>query len=543
MDVGTISLVLVLGLIFLLAIGMPLGFASAILAVVVMVMKFEPSLFLDPLSFGSGMLTGRPGSGALYLLTQKVFDLLTEYVLISVPLFIFMASLLERSGVAKQMYDSLDYWLGRVRGGIALVTSLMAVIMAAMSGIIGGEVVLLGLIALPQMLRLGYNQNLAIGTICASGSLGTMIPPSIVLIIYGLITETSIKALFTGAFIPGAMLASFIMIYIVIRTNLNPSLAPLRELKPNEAVGFEKLFMFGAFLSIISIGASALLLLRALYLTVTGRNGTPDALADPIFIGMTSHIPYFLGVIALGFVLIYFVFGRARSASGWEHGKGLVPPLTVIGIVLGSIYGGVTGITEAAGMGAFAVFVIAALRGEASVRLVWDSLMRTLKSTGTIIWVTVGAAMLAGAYTLAGGPNYIAQLIVGAEMPTMLVLLTMMVILLFMGAFMDWVGIVLLIIPVFLPIVKKLPIEEIGYFGTLEPRYISIWFGVLFCMNMQVSFLSPPFGPAAFYLKSVAPPHISLTDIFRGFLPFIGVQLLALSVLLMWPSIVTLLLK
>jgi TRAP-type mannitol/chloroaromatic compound transport system permease large subunit len=214
----------------------------------------------------------------------------------------------------------------------------------------------------------------------------------------------------------------------------------------------------------------------------------------------------------------------------------------VIGVVLGSIYGGITGITEAAGMGAFAVFVIALLRGEASVGLVWDSMMRTLRSTGTIIWVTIGAAALAGAYTLAGGPNYIANLIVGSEMPTMVVLLTMMLILLFMGAFMDWVGIVLLIIPVFLPIVRKLPIEEIGFIGQLEPRHVAIWFGVLFCMNMQVSFLSPPFGPAAFYLKSVAPAHISLTDIFKGFLPFIGVQLVALAVLLIWPNIVTILL-
>ena len=169
--------------------------------------------------------------------------------------------------------------------------------------------------------------------------------------------------------------------------------------------------------------------------------------------------------------------------------SGLVPPILVIGVVLGSIYGGITGITEAAGMGAFAVFVIALLRGEASVGLVWDSMMRTLRSTGTIIWVTIGAAALAGAYTLAGGPNYIANLIVGSEMPTMVVLLTMMLILLFMGAFMDWVGIVLLIIPVFLPIVRKLPIEEIGFIGQLEPRHVAIWFGVLFCMNMQVSFL------------------------------------------------------
>ena len=257
---------------------------------------------------------------------------------------------------------------------------------------------------------------------------------------------------------------------------------------------------------------------------------------------MSHHLPWLAGAVAVGLLLIFAVFGRARSRSGWEHGKALVPPLTVIGIVLGSIYGGVTGITEAAGMGALAVFIIAALRGEASVGLVWDSLMRTLRSTGTIIWVTVGAAALSGAYTLAGGPAYIAELIVGAEMPAILVILTMMLILLFMGAFMDWVGIVLLIIPVFLPIVQRLPIEEIGFIGELEPRHVAIWFGVLFCMNMQVSFLSPPFGPAAFYLKSVAPAHISLTDIFRGFMPFIGVQLLALSVLIIWPSIVTLLL-
>lgn len=542
MDVGTISIVLVLGLVVLLGIGMPLGFASAVLAALVMIMKFEPTLLSDPLSFGTGMLTSNPGTGALYILTQKIFDLMTEYVLISVPLFIFMAALLERSGVAKQMYDSLNFWLSRVRGGIAIVTSLMAVLMAAMSGIIGGEVVLLGLIALPQMLRLGYNQNLAIGTICASGSLGTMIPPSIVLIIYGLITETSIKALFTGAFVPGFMLASFIILYIVIRTQLDPSQAPLPEPQEGDPEGLEKARMFGGFMSIFAVGVSVALLIRVIFLTLTGRNSSTEEGFEMPALGSTDHAIYLAGIIGILLLLIFFVFGLQRSKTGWHHGKGLVPPFLVIGIVLGSIYGGITGITEAAGMGALAVFMIALFRGEASVDLVWVSMMRTLRSTGTIIWVTVGAAALAGAYTLAGGPAYIAQLIVGAEMPTMAVIFIMMLILLFMGAFMDWVGIVLLIIPVFLPIVQRLPIEEIGFIGQLEPRYVAIWFGVLFCMNMQVSFLSPPFGPAAFYLKSVAPAHISLTDIFRGFLPFIGVQLLALAVLLIWPSIVTVLL-
>ncbi|NCX28017.1 MAG: TRAP transporter large permease subunit [Rhodobacterales bacterium] len=541
MDIGTISLVLLLGLMLLLAIGMPLGMASAILAVLVLVMKFEPMLLLDPTTFGDGLLTRKFGTGPLNILAQKIYGLLTDYVLISVPLFIFMAALLERSGIAKDMYASLNVWLSSVRGGIAIVTSIMAVIMAAMSGIIGGEVVLLGLIALPQMLRLGYNQNLAIGTICASGSLGTMIPPSIVLIIFGLITETSIKALFTAAFLPGFMLASFFIIYIIVRTQLNPDQAPLPEPKPGDPQGAEKWALFGAFMSIIVGGFSAVLLLRVLFFTVTGQNVYVEGV-DAIAYGTADYIPWFGAYTAISLILIFFAFGIERAKIGWEMGKGLVAPIVVIGVVLGSIYGGISGITEAAGMGVVAVLIISVFRGEANFDLVWDSLMRTLKSTGTIIWVTIGAAALAGAYTIAGGPQYVADLIVGLEVPTMAILLIMMVILLFMGAFMDWVGIVLLIIPVFLPIVQRLPIEEIGLIGELQPKYLAVWFGVLFCMNMQVSFLSPPFGPAAFYLKSVAPAHISLTDIFKGFLPFIGIQILALTVLLIWPPIIEILL-
>lgn len=540
MDIGTISLVLMLGLIALLAIGMPLGFASASLAVLVLVMKFEPTLLSNPFTFGDGILTGRPGTGPLYILAQKIYGLLTDYVLISIPLFIFMASLLERSGIAKDMYSSLNVWLSRTRGGIAIVTSIMAVIMAAMSGIIGGEVVLLGLIALPQMLRLGYNQNLAIGVICASGSLGTMIPPSIVLIIYGLITETSIKALFTASFIPGFMLASMFILYIIIRTTLHPEDAPLPEPDPNDPPRGEKRLLFLAFLSIVIAGFSSALFVRAAFFELSGSNAASDG--DPARLGTLAHMPWLAGATIVGVLLIYFVFGKERAKIGWDMGKGLVAPIVVIGVVMGSIYGGITGITEAAGMGAAAVLIIAILRGEGSFALVWDSLMRTLRSTGTIIWVTIGAASLAGAYTIAGGPQYVADLIVGKDLPTMAVILTMMLILLFMGAFMDWVGIVLLIIPVFLPIVLRLPIEEIGLIGQLEPQHVAIWFGVVFCMNMQVSFLSPPFGPAAFYLKSVAPAHISLTDIFKGFLPFIGIQLVALAILLIWPGIVALLL-
>ena len=522
MDIGMISLILLVGMIFLLAIGMPLGFASGILAVVVLVLRFGPELLFREF-----------GEGPLNILSQRMYGLTTDYVLISVPLFIFMATLLERSGIARDMYSSMSVWLSRTRGGIAIVTSLMAVVMAAMSGIIGGEVVLLGLIALPQMLRLGYDQNLAIGTICASGSLGTMIPPSIVLIMYGLITETSINALFKGAFVPGFILASFYIIYIIVRTKINPSLAPLPEPTEDDLTGNQKLIYGTSLLAMIAATILSVTILRTLYLgyfdmideSRTGLSVTQMTVRGAIVLAL------------LAYLLIYIRPKRAKEA--WDVGKGLVVPMGIVGVVLGSIYGGITGITEAAGMGTVAVIVVIIARGEFNLTLVKEALMRTFKSTGTILWVTFGATALAGAYTIAGGPTYVANMILGYDLPTLGVLMVMMVIFLFLGAFMDWVGIVLLVMPVFLPIVLKLPLDEIGVFGPFvdAPSFVGVWFGILFCVNMQVSFLSPPFGPAAFYLKSVAPPHISLPDIFRGFLPFIAIQLLVLMLILFFPEL------
>ena len=522
MDIGTISLVLLLGMLALLAIGMPLGFASGFLAVVVMVMKFGPDLVF-----------GNFGTGPMNILAQRMYGLTTDYVLISVPLFILMATLLERSGIARDMYTSMSLWLNRTRGGIALVTSIMAVVMAAMSGIIGGEVVLLGLIALPQMLRLGYDQNLAIGTICASGALGTMIPPSIVLIFYGLITETSIHALFKGAFVPGLILAGGYMLYIIVRTRLNPSLAPLPEPSPDDMTGAEKKIYGSALLSMIAIMVLGVTLVRTGFLIFFARVDEFTTVLSPAQIMTRSGI-----IVALLAFLLFFIRPE-RIVKAWNVGKGMIAPLLVVGVVLGSIYGGITGITEAAGMGCVAVLVLIIVRGEFSVTLVREALMRTFKSTGTIIWVTFGATALAGAYTIAGGPSYVANMIVGYDMPTLGVLGVMMIIFLFMGAFMDWVGIVLLVMPVFLPIVLRLPLDEIGLLGPLveHPSFVATWFGILFCVNMQVSFLSPPFGPAAFYLKSVAPPHISLPDIFRGFLPFILIQLVVLMMILFFPEL------
>ena len=427
-EIGTLSIILIVGLLALISIGVPMGFASGFMGAVLVFLNI--------------------GEHALGILLSRYYSLVVTYSFLSVPLFIFMASLLERSNIARDLYDALNAWLRKTRGGVGVVTAIMATIMAAMNGIIGGEIVLLGLIALPQMLRLKYDQDMSIGIICASGSLGTMIPPSIVLIIYGLTTETSITMLFQEAIVPGLMISGLIITYILIRTRLQPHLAPLSDEPP---------------------------------LTLKEK---------------ISYLP------------------------------GLLPPIGIVIIVLGSIYSGITGITEAAGMGVVATLIIIFARKELTMFLFKDALTRTFKASGTILTITFGATVLAGAYSLAGGPKYVAETILAYDLKPMYLIFMMQLMFLVMGAFMDWVGIVLLAMPVFLPIVLALGFDP-------------IWFGILFCVNMQVSFLSPPFGPAAFYLKSVAPPHISLTDIFRGFAPFIVIQLIVLACVMFFTEMMT----
>ncbi len=388
------------------------------------------------------------GPAGLPLVASRVYGFVGEYVLVAVPLFVFMACVLERSGVAKDLYDAMRVFAGRLPGGVAVQTTLVAIVMAAMTGIIGGEIVLLGLLALPQMLRLGYDQKLAIGTICAGGSLGTMIPPSVVLIVYGLTAGVSIGDLFLGGVFPGLLLASFYITYIIVRATLNPALAPR----------------------------------------------LPDEdLAMPL-------------------------------AEKLRLLKGLILPIIIIIWVLGSIYGGIASVTEAAGVGATAALLAAAVRGELNLGLIKDSLQRTMTTVGVIIWLTLGANAFIGIYNIMGGTRYLSGAIAGLPLEPWQIILVMMLILFVLGMVLDWIGITLLTMPIFVPVIVNL-----GY----DP----VWFGILFCMNMQCSFLTPPFGPAAFYLKSVAPPEIQLQTIFGALLPFICMQLVALGCLLVFPEL------
>jgi tripartite ATP-independent transporter DctM subunit len=428
MDIAQATYLMV-GLIFALLItGLPLAFITGLVALI----------------FTFGWF----GEMALPLVTSRVYGFITEYSLVAVPMFVFMASLLDRSGIARDLFSAMRVFAGRLPGGVAVQTVIVAFFLAAMSGIIGGEIVLLGILALPQMLRLGYDKHLSIGVVVAGGSLGTMMPPSIVLIIYGMIANVSIADLFTAAITPAVILMSSYIAYVLFRCLRNPKLGPPLDKE-----------------------------------------------------SMKSD------------------FTTKREAI-----RAILVPGLIAGLVLGSIYGGIASVTEAAAMGVFGVMVAIVFRGEFSLKIMQQGLNQTLSTCGMIIWIGIGAAAVVGVYNLMGGNRFVSGLIQGMDVAPIVIILVMMMILLILGLFLDWIGIAMLALPIFIPIIVQLGFDP-------------VWFGILFAVNMQVSFLSPPFGPAAFYLKSVAPPDISLKDIYISVLPFIAIQLCVLALMLTWPNI------
>ncbi|MBY8024338.1 TRAP transporter large permease subunit [Vibrio fluvialis] len=387
------------------------------------------------------------GVDAIPLVTSRMYSFASDYIFLAIPMFVLMAAMLDHSGIARDLFDAMKSVGRKVRGGVAVQTLLVAVLLASMSGVIGGETVLLGILALPQMLRLGYDRKLAIGTTCAGGALGTMLPPSIVLIIYGMTASVSIGDLFKAAFLPAFILAACYIAYVLVRCYLNPSLAPSFEEELEEE---------------------------------------------------TEHPSYF---------------------------KALFFPLLSVAVVLGSIYTGIASVTEASALGVVGIMISAIIRREMSWNMLKDSAVATMRTCGMIIWIGIGASALVGVYNLMGGIDFVEETILalsgGSAMATLLI---MMVILLVLGMFLDWVGVALLTMPIFVPIISNLGFDP-------------IWFGVVFCLNMQVSFLSPPFGPAAFYLKSVAPKDISLGLIFTSLIPFIFMQIFVLALVIAFPQL------
>ncbi len=428
MGIELITLAIVVALFTLMAIGVPLGASTLLISVTTAYFAF--------------------GSNGFILVTSAVTKVMDKQALIAVPFFVFMANIMERSGVAKELFNSMAVLGGQMRGGVAVQTCLVAVILAAMSGVVGGEIVLLGVIALPQLFRLGYDRKLSIGVLCASGSLATLIPPSVVLIVYGAEANVSIKDLFTAGIGPGVLLALLYISYVLIRVRLNPAMGPVYDAPEAQLSFFQRL----------------------------------------------SYL------------------------------KGLILPFLLIFGVLGSIYGGIATVTESAAIGAVGALVVAAARRELTLQGIREALWATTLTTGSILWLIIGAVSLVGIYNLLGGTRFLSGLLTGLDVAPIVVILIMMGIIFVMGTFLEWIAIVFITVPVFTPVVASL-----GY----DP----VWFGILFAMNIQIYMLSPPFGPACFYLKSVAPKDVTLQEIFLAVLPFIALQMIGLALVMTFPQI------
>ncbi len=437
--IGVVSLGIVAALLALMMTGMPLGIVTLIISVVCAFLFF--------------------GTNGLYLVSVNAFDLLEKYPLVAVPLFVLMATILEKAGIAEDLFDAMSIFAGNLRGGVALQTTIVAVILAAMSGVMGGEIVMLGLVALPQLLRLKYDRRLSIGLICAAGALATLIPPSIVMIVYGLSANVGIGDLFAAGFVPGLMLATFYVTYVLVRVNLNPSMAP-----------------------------------------------TAKEIAE--------------------------LLGTEKTSLSKERYVAVALCIFLIAFVMGSIYAGIASVTEAAGVGVFGAIIVAAVRNRFNYALLRDSLANTMTVVGTIIWLIIGAVAFTGLYNLVGGAAFMRSLFADLGLPPLGIVFVMMAILVVLGTFMEWIAIIFITVPVFAPVVRDMG-PELG----MEPSWAAVWFGILFVMNIQIYFLSPPFGPACFWLKSVAPKDITLQEIFISVLPFIALQIIGMLLVMFFPQI------
>ncbi|WP_116599205.1 TRAP transporter large permease subunit [Primorskyibacter marinus] len=439
MDLGTVSIIMVVLLVALMMTGMPLGIVTLIVSVIMAITFFGPR--------------------GLFLVSSNAAGLLEHYTLVAVPFFVLMASILERAGIAEDLFDAMSIFAGNLRGGVAVQTTVVAVILAAMSGVMGGEIVMLGLVALPQMFRLGYDRKLTIGLICAAGALATLIPPSIIMIVYGLSAEVGIGDLFMAGAVPGIMLAVFYAGYVLIRVNLNHSLAPTAA-------------------------------------EVAAKSG-----------------------------------GEEKRLSK-DRLTAVILCILLIGAVMGSIYGGVASVTEAAAVGCIGSLVVAAVRNRFNWEVLSAAMLGTMTTVGTIIWLVLGAVSFVGIFNLVGGAEFMRSMFLGLGLSAMGTIIVMMLILMVLGTFMEWIAIVFITVPVFAPVVMTLA-PELG----LTEDQAKIWFGILFVMNIQIYFLSPPFGPACFWLKSVAPKDVTLQEIFLAVLPFIALQIVGLVLVMSFPQI------
>lgn len=438
--IETLTWIMFGSLLVLLMLGLPLAFVTGGLGVVFIYLV------------GDQMM--------LNIIPSRIFPMMTNSDLAAIPLFIFMAAMLERAGLIEEMFDVVYKWMGGLNGGLAAATIVASTILAAMVGVIGAAVVTMGIIALPAMLKRHYDPQIALGSIMAGGTLGILIPPSILAILYAVVAQQSVGELYLGAIVPGLLLSGMYVSYVLLRARLNPALGP--AMPKEERIGF----------------VDKLALLRR-----------------------------------------------------------LIAPLVLVFLVLGLLFAGVATPVEAAGIGSFGAIVVATLHGRFNLQALREASVTTVKASAMVLWIIFGASIFVGFYILQGGQSFITDTLLGTGLSPYGILVLMMVLLVVLGMFLDWVGILLLAVPIFVPIIKSLTFDGLFGLPAVPGEDVALWFGVLYLVNMQMSFLSPPFGYALFYIRGVCPPEISMATIFRSSLVFLALQTVGLVLCVLIPGL------
>ena len=429
MSPNMILLLMFGGLTVFMLTGLPIAFVLGGLSLLFTVTLWEPN--------------------AVIVIVLQIYDTMKSEALLAIPLFILMACILQRSGVIEDLYKAMELWFGRLRGGLAIGTVIICVMMAAMTGVVGAAVTAMGILALPEMLRRGYKPELALGTICASGTLGILIPPSVLTIVYAVTAQISIGQMLIAGIVPGILLASLYIGYIVVMGWLKPEWVPIDRSMRSASWG-EKLLSL----------------------------------------------------------------------------RTLVFPILLIVLILGSIFFGIATPTESAAVGVGGALLPALFKRSVNLGMLRAVGAETLKASAMILWITLGAKAYVAIFTGLGGADTLLQFIQGLEVNRWLILGAMMLLLIFLGTVLDELGIILLTVPVFLPIVRLLGFDE-------------LWFGVLYAITIQMGYICPPFGYTLFYIKGTLPKNIGMSAVYRGILPFFGLQVVGLLICAAFPDLVT----
>jgi len=435
----------------LLFTGIPVAYVLGGIGVIFAGIGYLADIYLDTMT-GLDYLT-------LGLVVNRLFKIMDNWILVALPMFIFMGIMLDKSGVAEKLMQSMQELFGKVRGGLAITVTAIGIILAASTGIIGASVVLLAVMSLPSMLQQGYSKPFSLGTIASAGTLGILIPPSIMLVIMADQLGLSVGDLFMGAVFPGLMLGTLYIIYIVMVGLFNPSAAPIPE-------------------------SATRVTMRA-------------------FVGLM---------------------------------KAMLPTLLLIFVVLGSIFGGIATPTEASGVGALGATLLAIYNRKFNFKVLKEVMQGTYGTTAYIFMIFIGATCFALVLRELGGDELIESFLTGLPFGTYGIIAFVLFIIFLLGFFLDWIEITLIILPLLAPVISALGLEIDGHGVVDNPELV--WFVMLVAMTLQTSFLTPPVGFALFYLKGVCPPDVKLSDIYKGVIPFIMLQLMALVALILWPQIV-----